>query len=172
MKGHTGFVLGLVVVANKIYSASGDKTIRCWDCTSYEEIAVLKGHTAQVSCLAAGLARVPKWKGALGGRLCGVIASGGHDNVVRLWNANENCELRGPLKGHTGGVRAVACTQGTLASGSADLTIRLWSTADYTLTGVLEGHTGFIYCLCIVGGKLFSGGCDKTVLLTTTPPHR
>ncbi|XP_031377425.1 zinc finger CCCH domain-containing protein 63-like [Punica granatum] len=44
LKGHTHAVLSLVVGANRLYSASMDRTIRVWDIHTLECITTLKGH--------------------------------------------------------------------------------------------------------------------------------
>jgi len=56
-----------------------------------------------------------------------IMASGGLDNTVRLWEADSGRELR-RLEGHGGRVRSVAFSPDgrLLASGSDDTTVRLW----------------------------------------------
>jgi len=52
-----------------------------------------------------------------------------------------------------------------LASGSDDNKIRLWNTADYSLTQTLAGHTNFVNGVVFSpdGSLLFSGGHDRKV---------
>ena len=58
----------------------------------------------------------------------GLLASGGGDGTVRLWDPVTAEPVGRPLTGHTGGVRAVAFSPdgGLLASGAGDGTVRLW----------------------------------------------
>ena len=57
-----------------------------------------------------------------------ILASGGDDHTIRLWNVASGQEIGPPLTGHTGSMTSLAFSpDGTLlASGSADQTIRLW----------------------------------------------
>ncbi|KAK3612783.1 hypothetical protein LTR56_028241, partial [Elasticomyces elasticus] len=59
-----------------------------------------------------------------------MVASGSDDKTVRLWDAATG-EERQKLKGHDGGVSAVAFSPDgkTVASGSHDRTVRLWDAA-------------------------------------------
>ena len=61
--------------------------------------------------------------------LCGesLIATGGSDNVVRVWNLQTGVEVD-RFVGHTGSVAALAFdpTSGAIISGSFDTTIRVW----------------------------------------------
>ncbi len=58
-----------------------------------------------------------------------VLASGGADDTVRLWDVATHRQIGPPLAGHTSAVTSVAFSPDgkTLASGSADDTVRLWN---------------------------------------------
>ena len=61
----------------------------------------------------------------------GVVASGGQDGTVRLWDVARGREIGDPMTGHVGAVRAVAFSPDgqTIASGGDDRTVRLWARA-------------------------------------------
>jgi hypothetical protein len=73
------------------------------------------------------------------------------------------------LAGHTASVTSVAYhpMAGTLASGSADATVRLWNTATGSATGTLHGHSGAVNSVAFAadGAMVASGGADGTVRL-------
>jgi WD40 repeat protein len=73
------------------------------------------------------------------------------------------------LHGHTGFVRSVAFSpdRKTLASASADKTIRLWNVHTHEQLGVLIGHTGPVLSVAFSpnGSTLASGSADKTIRL-------
>jgi WD40 repeat protein len=104
-------------------SASYDRTIRLWDVRTGRAIATLTGHTSVVMAVAFHP----------GGT---ILASGGasasvdypdDDCTVRLWNIRTMRPIA-TLTGHTGTVSSVAFHPGgtQLASGSFDMTVRLW----------------------------------------------
>jgi WD40 repeat protein len=61
--------------------------------------------------------------------VCGeqFIATGGSDNVIRVWNWQTQAEAE-QLLGHTGSVASLAFdgTSRTIISGSYDTTVRVW----------------------------------------------
>ena len=69
------------------------------------------------------------------------------------------------LAGHTGTVFALAgLPGGLLASGSDDMTVRLWEVESGRLMRTLAGHTGTVFALAsLPGGLLASGSGDETV---------
>jgi WD40 repeat protein len=101
-----------------------ENTVNIWDMTTADKpptapLLTLRGHTAQVW----GVAFSPdgRW-----------VASGGEDNMVRLWDATTG-ELVHPFRGHSSIVSRVAFSfspEGKrLASASYDKTVKLWDLA-------------------------------------------
>jgi WD40 repeat protein len=142
------FFRGLTVFAFALALAAG---LRAQSSTMGE----LKGHTALVYSLAFS----PDGK---------LLASGGFDNLVKLWDFNARKEVRS-LTGHTGPVYCVAFSPDgkMLASASADQTIRLWNPTDGKLIRELKGHTGIVDSIAFSpdGKLLASGSADKSVRL-------
>ena len=126
-----------------------------YDTATYQEVALLTGHTDWVWSVAFS----PDG---------GTLASGSGDGTVRLWDALTGAHLR-ILEGHTDWVRSVAFSPdgGTLASGSGDGTVRLWDALTGAHLRTLEGHTGWVYSVAFSpdGGTLASGSGDGTVRL-------
>ena len=113
-----------------------------------------------------------------------ILASGGADHTVRLWNPTNPAHsgpLGGPLTGHTNAVNTVAFSPDghTLASGSADHTVRLWDLTDPAHPGPLgaplTGPTNWVLSVAFSpdGHALAAGSRDGTVRLwdLTDPAH-
>ncbi len=90
-------------------------------------------------------------------------------------NNNNKSQMNNTLKvlnGHSSYVSALTIlTDGTLASGSWDTTIRLWNHNNglYNITRILTGHSAYIDSLtCLSDGTLVSGSGDKTIKLWNT----
>jgi WD40 repeat protein len=99
-----------------------------------------------------------------------VLASGGADNMVRLWDVETGRPIGEPLTGHTDAVRSVAFSPDgkVLASGSLDATVRLWDVETGRPMGEpLRGHSLRVYAVAFSpnGRMLASGGADDTIRL-------
>jgi WD40 repeat protein len=99
-----------------------------------------------------------------------ILASGGTDDTIRLWDVATHRQIGSPLTGHADWVRSVAFSPDgkTLASGSADGTVRLWDVATRRQIGdPLSADTSQVYSVAFSpdGKTLASGSADGTVRL-------
>ena len=114
--------------------------------TTDTSLLALTGHAGRVWALAA----VP----LPGGQA--LLASGGEDGTVRLWDPATGQAAGPPLKGHAGRVWALAAVplpggRALLASGGEDGTVRLWDPATGQAAGPpLKGHAGRVWALAAV----------------------
>ena len=99
-----------------------------------------------------------------------LLASGGRDNSIILWDVATR-QIRGTaLTGHTGWINAVDFSPDglLLASASEDSTVRLWDVATGEAVGQpMTGHTGAVHSVAFSpdGLLLASTGEDGTVRL-------
>lgn len=101
-----------------------------------------------------------------------LLATGGYDAVVQIWDPQTGQAFGDTLFGHTGAIRSL-CTFGIdntvgLASGSDDGTVRIWDPqTGQPLGDPLRGHTGAVRSVCtlIINNTvlLASGSDDGTV---------
>ncbi|MGF1633972.1 MAG: serine/threonine-protein kinase [Phycisphaerae bacterium] len=140
----------------RLYSASWDSTMRTWavaDGMQADFVCTLRSHTGHV--LAAAFARDSSF-----------IATGGRDDVIRVWDPATG-EARRTLTGHTADVAGLAVSPdgGLLASASYDGTIGLWDTTAWRQTASLHDHEGAVWSVAFSpdGRRLASGGMSPAV---------
>lgn len=145
-----------------------DTRIYIWNIESKKIHRLFDEHTSGINGLA--------WRGSK------YLASASKDKTVRIWaTGNDNEESSEEvqvanslcvLAGHSGEVTCVSFSSdgSRLASGSHDLTIRIWILKEsdqtrYELWKVLFGHSASIYSLDFdpCGQQLISSSNDKTV---------
>ena len=158
------------ISGNIAYSPDGTllavaSSIGIWlyDTGTYQEVALLTGHTNRVYSVAFS----PDGN---------TLASGGGSQdmtSLRLWDVTTG-QSTATLTGHEWVVYSVAFSPdgNTLASGSGDDTIRLWDVVTGEHKQTLTGHTGSVRSVAFSpdGTTLVSGNEDGTVLLWELSP--
>lgn len=118
-------------------------------------LRTLEGHQSAVY----GVAFDPQGK---------MLASGSHDETVKLWGVQSGKLLR-TLEGHKGVVWSVAFNSrgDQLLSGSGDTTVKLWNAYTGKLLRAFEGHNRAVYAVAFdpQGNRLASASADGTVKL-------
>ncbi len=149
LEGHRAAVKAVVPLgADRAVSAGDDFAVIIWDLASGTPAHMLDGHRGTVADVAVS----PD-----GTR----IASAGWDGRIGLWRVDGTLERW--LTGHDGAVNAVTfMDEATLASASADGSLRVWSVADGTEARVLARHGFAINVLAIdrAAGWLAYGAVD------------
>jgi WD40 repeat protein len=149
-----GGVNGVSLCPDGLMLASGgdDGKVLLWDIGTRSVLCTLEGHSGAVHgvALCAGLDKQL------------VVASGGADNTVRLWQWNgATCTVTsscGPLVGHSKMVASVSLYMDlkdrlVVASGSYDYTIRLWDgRTGHPLCEPLQGHGAWVKSVALCGG--------------------
>jgi WD40 repeat protein len=135
-------------------ASTADATIRVLDAATGLERMALAGHTGGNYAIAFS----PDGK---------QLASGGHDQVIRIWDLGKRGEA-GQLLGPASPVMALAYgLDGVLYSGYQDGQIYLWIVAKLQPAITLSGHSASITSLALHpnGQSLASGSSDQTVVL-------
>ncbi|MBP0449197.1 caspase family protein [Kitasatospora sp. RG8] len=158
LTGHTGAVRAVACTtldgAPVSVTGSWDGTLRMWDLRTRRLGRPLTGHTGYVRAVACTtLDGAPGSATDSNGNTVPVAVTGSNDSTVRMWTLRTGEPLGRPLTGHTGAVRAVACTTldgaPVAVTGSEDDTVRIWDLRTGRPLGqALTGHTGVRAVAC------------------------
>jgi WD40 repeat protein len=159
---HAHAVWGLDFHAREpwLASASMDTTVKVWDTQTQRCRSTLRGHTQAVNAV------------VFQPQASALLASGGADRAVLLWDARMG-QAAGPLlQGHASPVNALAFSpDGTrLVSGDMAGGVALWDMRTLSLLQAteLEG-TPAINSLAIGDDTLAVGAADSSIRLLTLP---
>ncbi len=147
-------------------SGSDAQEVLLWDSASGRRLATLQGHHDRVRTVAFARHKVSDSEDML-------LASGGEDEKIRIWNINKGAQetkLTTVLSGHNGRIWSLAfspCDNNLLVSGGDDSVIRLWDVRGEVIISALQEHKGRVYFLAFSpdGVLLASGSEDHTVRL-------
>lgn len=145
-----------------VVTAGKEGSIRVWDPVTRQSVAKMEGHRYEVRSLSLASSledNVPVT----------VIASGGRDKTIRLWDVRaSSAKCIHTFKGHTGWVHAVALSSShtpTLISCAGDKTVRVWDLVGMKERAVFRGHEYRVWDVAVArrGRFVVSGSTDATV---------
>ncbi|OKH50191.1 hypothetical protein NIES30_05730 [Phormidium tenue NIES-30] len=152
-----------------IAAACSDGSVRLWDCTNGELIHTFRrslgllgvGHRGAVNAVAFTAAG-------------DALVSGGEDSQLIWWHLDDYTGQRLPVSGWQISSVLIAPPDDTLAVGSGDGRIQLWSLAEGNAPKTLVHHQDQVTALAVdaVGNLLVSGGRDRTIRLWSLPSGR
>ena len=168
LQGHTARVGAIAFSPDQNYLISGsdDQTIRVWDVRTGGCVRVLNGHSNGVGAIAASHICINAGSSVQFEQ--GAIASGSHDQTVKIWDlATGTCVHT--LTGHCNGIETVSFSpdRRRLVTGSGDHTIRIWDVHRDLCLHCLEGHRGRVLSVAFSpnGHTIASGSGDRTIRL-------
>lgn len=168
--------INAVVVSNDgtVYTASADGCIKVWKMDDKVKRYVLMSTIGKQKSNVNAL--------ALDGDGTALFSGGSDGTICRWENKCEEKEndvvLIETMRGHSGAILCLVNVDDLLASGSADLTVRIWQRerekGGYCCRGVLEGHEKPVKSLVAISGgedgddtvgvvRLFSGSLDGDI---------
>jgi U3 small nucleolar RNA-associated protein 15 len=143
-----------------VMSASDDRTVRCWDMTTSEELIVLKGHKDHVRCGAPQSADV--W------------ITGSYDHLVRLWDVRTGESINILDHGHPVESVLVYPGGGIIVSAGGP-TVKIWDIlGGGRVLDSLENHQKTVTSLCLDSerSRLFTGSLDRHIKVFSTTSYK
>ena len=144
-----------------VVSGSYDNTARVWNVHDQTLVATLVGHEVDGAGRDVYAAAFHPFNSS-------IVATGGNDGMVRIWDVDEGVEQNIPLQGHRGRIESVAFSPDgkSVISASNDDTVRIWNMADFAQDGKpLEAHKGDIWSAIYdaEGKKIFTASWDRSI---------
>lgn len=137
---HSSLVNRVIILSDgRVVSSSTDGIVQLW--SPHSESKILSSDTSSLCLIELSTKH---------------IAAGMSDGTIKLWTLQG--DVVGTLSGHSQRVTCLKEFPHGLISGSADSTVRIWSTN----IKVLQGHTDAITCMA-VSSCIVSGSRDTTL---------
>jgi WD40 repeat protein/energy-coupling factor transporter ATP-binding protein EcfA2 len=145
----------------RIATSSYDNTARIWQVRDGKLLRTLEGHRM-------GDYGVDVYDAVFHPKNYTIVATGGNDGVVRLWDLNKPNEENIPFVGHNNRIKSVAFSPDgkSLISASDDDTVRVWDAEKRIQDGrALEAHWANIWRAIYdeEGARLFTASWDRTI---------
>ncbi|KAL6073157.1 U3 small nucleolar RNA-associated protein 13 [Balamuthia mandrillaris] len=154
-KAHDKDINAIAVAPNdKIFAtASQDKTIKIWDATKGDELAVLKGHRRGVWSIE--FSPVDR-----------CIASASADRTIKIWSLTDYTCLK-TFEGHTNSVLKVSFLKSgmQMVSAGSDGLLKLWTIKTNECVNTFDAHTDKIWALAVHNNEsqIVTGGGDSLI---------
>jgi WD40 repeat protein len=161
LTGHTGDVRSILYEekSKRIFSASNDKSIICWDYVTYKKVGVVNGHKNAVVSLS--------WVNAT------TIVSGSWDRTIKVWDITSGTCLK-TLSENTEYVNSVAVTPDGdhIISESDGKAVKITSISTGVCIHTLSHHSFGVRKVAISPNGRFigSGGLDHMFFLHEVSP--
>jgi len=145
---------------NHIMSASDDKTVRCWDLTTAEQVMTFEGHQDHVRCGSPQSADV--W------------VTGSYDHSVRLWDVRTGETIN--VLDHGAPVESVLVYPGggVVVSAGGPI-VKIWDIlGGGRVLETLDNHQKTVTSLCIDSERLrlFTGSLDRNIKIFSTTTYK
>lgn len=154
-RGHSNWILGLAELpgGGRFAGAGGaDACVRVWDVESGACVAVLRGHTAEVTSLAMVPSRAQ-------------LASAATDGTLRWWDVS-TWECVCTVWTGVPALCAQVLPGGRLAIGGRHGWMAVWDLVARTAVARWKGHEGCVESMALLGGdRLVSGSPDRAFRL-------
>jgi len=173
LSGHSAPIQSVAVHGNLVASGDNAGHILLWSLSDSRQVGSLqavgnRAHNNIVYALAIDEAG-------------GMLVSGAHDNVIKLWDLASKTHTA-TLVGHRGGINGIHLTgDGALVSGGQDREARVWLLDGSTSSTHVFTHPAKVYNCCAAGDVLATACMDGRVrtfsrasnaLTRELPPHR
>ncbi len=163
----TAFSVAFSTDGTQVATADANGSVCLWRVTDAQPLSVLAGHTHWVRCV--------QFRPILATELATgsgqLLASGGHDCIVKIWNVDTG-ECLQTLQGHTEAAWSLSWRGDgqMLASGGFDSTIRLWDIHTGECRQTLSGHASMVFAVAWHPDlrRLASGSSDTTIKIWDT----
>ncbi|KAJ2389311.1 hypothetical protein H4S02_002428 [Coemansia sp. RSA 2611] len=187
LTGHADSVYCVQYDYDKIVTGSRDRTVKVWDCSSFQCLRTMAGHDASVLCLkydesvlvtGSSDATVIVWDWETGmprlrlvSHAAGVldvafndehVVSCSKDCTIKVWRRSDGKLLR-TMAGHRGPVNAVQLHDNRIVSASGDSLIKMWDLKTGELIRTFTGHTRGLACVQFDGKTIVSGSSDQLI---------
>ena len=150
LRGHTNDITCIIQGEDTdVLTGSWDKTIRRWNSLTGECLMIYQGHTETVSFIVYDEATKR-------------IFSASYDETIVVWNDETGGKI-GMMEGHRDSVKSLTRVNSTtIASGSADGTIKLWSMTTLTCIKTISNDNPVRSLVATPDGQyLVSGSREK-----------
>jgi WD40 repeat protein len=171
LKGHQGRVWAVAFTPDgqTLVSGSSDKTIKLWDLSTYQCYQTLTGHDNAVLTIAVSStpSSQPHNFGGQRGAKGGIIASGGYDETVKLWDITTGQCLH-TMSEPTNWVWSVKFSPDglNLAAAAFDSQIRVWEVQTGKLKYSFPEHNDSTIAVDFSpDGQIIASGSTKTITL-------